>query len=62
MTVEAAMILTILLLMIMGIMGQAISFYQQTKEIVDLDWVDAAAADRFRMIELGRELLQEKGE
>ncbi len=58
MTVEAVMILTILLLILIGILGQAITLYQQTKESVALDWVEPGVTDRFRVIELGKELLQ----
>ena len=59
MTVEAVFVMAILLLIFLWIMHQAIEMYEQTSALVKPDWIEVeGAAQRFRMIFLGKELIQ----
>lgn len=56
-TIEAVFVIAIILLIFMWIMSEAIVMYQQASAI-KREWVDLRGiAERFRMLEMGKELL-----
>lgn len=58
MTVEAALVMSLMLFVIMWLMQASISMYQQTMETAGIDWIDISeAALEFRNIHYLKELL-----
>lgn len=56
MTVEAVFVMTLVLVILMWILQKTIVLHQQAVETAGLQWIEIReAADRFRMIFLGRE-------
>ncbi|MCI8281542.1 MAG: hypothetical protein HFI76_07590 [Lachnospiraceae bacterium] len=57
MTIEAVLVMAIILLTFMWIMSEAITMYQQAAAI-ESEWLDLTEiAERFRLMEMGKELL-----
>lgn len=57
MTVEAAIVMSTLLMILMGCMKETIVLYQQVKESAGLCWIEIEDIDRtFRMFSLAREV------
>ena len=57
MTVEAVFVLSVLLVILMWLMREAIAMYQQTVALTQDRWLDIIkAAELFRMISMGREV------
>lgn len=58
MTVEAVFVMTVLLVILMWIMLKMITMHQQTVETAEVQWIEIkGAADRFRVISFGKELV-----
>lgn len=59
MTVEAALVMALVLLVLMGCMKETITLRQRVAERAGVCWVELTDADRrFRLLSLGRELVK----
>lgn len=59
MTVEAALVMFLVLMVLMGCMRMAITLHQQVVERAGVYWVELEDADwKFRLHFLGRELIE----
>lgn len=59
MTVEAALVLSLILLILMGCMRETINWYQKVTERAGISWVELEDIDRkFRLFSLGRDLIE----